>query len=69
MHEIWTIPTTNMMYTRSQNYTNMVIGEYVIQTLEVVIVLLISLLSFNIFVLTKLHIPYYFLTSGLSKCT
>ena len=27
-HEFWTIPTANMTYTSSQNYTNMVISEH-----------------------------------------
>ena len=39
MHEIWTIPTTKMTYTRSQNYTNKVVGENEIQTFEFVVVL------------------------------
>ena len=49
MHEVWTIPTTNMMYTRSQNYTNMVVGKHKIQTFKVVIVLCscFPLLSFD----------------------
>ena len=28
MHESWAIPTVNMTYTRSQNYTNMMVGEH-----------------------------------------
>ena len=28
MHDFWTIPTADMMYTNSQNYTNMVVGEH-----------------------------------------
>ena len=27
MHEFWTIPIVDMMYTKSQNYTNMVIDN------------------------------------------
>ena len=51
MHEFWTIPSTNMMYTRLQNYTNMMVGEHGIQTFEVVIVvLLLLLLSSDVFV-------------------
>ena len=40
MHEFWIIPTANlnMTYTRSQNYTNMVVGEHGIQAFEVVVV-------------------------------
>ena len=60
MHEFWTNSTTNMMYTRSQNYTSMVVGQHGIQTFEVVVVaLLLSLLSFDVFV-PQGHIPYYF---------
>ena len=47
MHEFWIIPIVNMTYTRSQNYTNMVVGEHGIQTFELVVVVL---LSFDIFV-------------------
>ena len=43
MHDFWTISTATMMYTRSQNYTNMVVGEHGIQTFEVVIVMLLSI--------------------------
>ena len=40
-----------MMYTRLQNYTNMMVGEHGIQTFEVVIVvLLLLLLSYDVFV-------------------
>ena len=38
MHELWTIPTPNMIYTKSQNYTNMVVGEHEKQMLEVMVV-------------------------------
>jgi len=36
MHEFWTIPIANMMYTRLQNYTNLVVGKYGIQTIVIV---------------------------------
>ena len=50
-----------MMYTRSQNYTNMVVGEHEIQTFRVVVVvMLILLLSFDVFVLTSAHPPIIF---------
>ena len=53
--------TVNMAYTRSQNYTNKTVGEPEIQTYEVVVVvLLIMLLSFNVFVPTSAH-PLLFL--------
>ena len=31
MHEFWTTPIVNMTYTRSQNYTYMMVGEHRIQ--------------------------------------
>jgi hypothetical protein len=61
MLEFWTIPTTNMTYTGSQNYTNMVVGKHGIQTFDVVVVvLLLLLLLFDVFVLTSAH-PSIFL--------
>ena len=54
MHECWTIITSNMTYTRSQNYTNLVAGEHEKLTFKVVtFVLLLLLLLFDIFVPTK----------------
>ena len=45
-----------MTYIRSQNYTNLMIGEHEIQTFEVVIVvLLLVLLSFDVCVPTSAH--------------
>ena len=56
MHERWTIPTTIMMYTRSQTYTIVVVDECGMQTCEIVIVmLLLLLLSFDVFVPTSVH--------------
>jgi len=56
MHKFWTILTADMTYTRSHNYTNMVVGKYGRQTLKVlVVVLLLLLLSFDIFVPTSAH--------------
>ena len=52
MHDFWTISTATMMYTRSQNYTNMVVGEHGIQTFEVVVVMLLSI---DVFVPTSAH--------------
>ena len=61
MDDHWTIPTTNMTYIGSQNYTNMVVGKGGIQTFKVVIVvLLLLLLSFDAFVPTSAH-PLLFL--------
>ena len=46
-----------MMYTRSQNYTNMVVGKHGIQTfVVVVVVLLLLLLPFDIFVPTSAQV-------------
>ena len=48
--------TVHMMYTRLQNYTDMVIGKDGIQIFEVVIVvLLLLLLLFDVFVPTSAH--------------
>ena len=56
MHEFWTIPTANMMYTRLQNYMSMVVGKHGIQAfeVEVVVSLLLKFLSLHV------HILYYF---------
>ena len=63
------VSTANLMYTRLQNYTNMVVGEHGIQTFKVlVVVLLLLLLSFDVFVPTSAY-PSVFWTSGLSKYT
>ena len=43
-----------------QNYTNMVVGELRIQTLQVAVAVLLLLSP-------QMHIPYYFWTSDLSK--
>ena len=54
-HEFWTIPTTNMTCTRSQNFTNMTIDEHGIQFYKVVVVVLFLLmLLFDVFVSTSL---------------
>ena len=69
MHEFWTISTIIVAYTRSKNYTNMVVFEHEIQTFEImVVVLLFLLLLFDIFV-PHMHIPYHFWRSGSSKYT
>ena len=48
MHAFWTIPIASMMYTRSQNHTNMLVGKHGIQTLKVVVVvMLLLMLSFD----------------------
>ena len=61
MHEFWTISTIDMTYTRLQNYTNMVVGEHGIQTFKVgVIMLLLLLLSFDVFVPTSAHFLLFF---------
>jgi hypothetical protein len=49
MHDFWTIPTTNMVYTRLQNYINMVVDKHEIKIFKVVVVvLLLLLLSFDV---------------------
>ena len=54
MHEFWTIFIVAMMYTRLQNYTNIVIVKLGIQAFEVVVVVLFLLL-FNVFVPRSAH--------------
>ena len=60
-----------MTYTRSQNYTNMIVGKHGIQKLKVVVeVLLLLLQSFDIFVPTSGH-PLLFLDKwfpNILKC-
>ena len=49
MYDFGQIPTTNVLYTRFQKYTNMVVGKHEIQTFKVVVVvLLFLLLSFDV---------------------
>ena len=50
MHEFWTFSTSKKAYTRSQNYTNMVIDKLGILAFEVMLLLLLLLLSFDVFV-------------------
>ena len=38
MNESWTMPTTDMMYTRSQNYINEMVHKHGIQTFIIMIV-------------------------------
>jgi hypothetical protein len=44
MDEFWTIPIANMAYTRSQTYTNMMVGKHGIQTLKIMVIMLLLLL-------------------------
>ena len=70
MHEFWTTPAINMMYTRLQNYTNMVVGKYVIQTFKIVVNILLFCCCHLIFLSPQVRIPPpLFGTSGLSKYT
>ena len=58
-----------MTSTRSPNYTNMMVGEHGIQKFEVVVIMLLLLLvSFDVFVPTSAH-SYDFWTFGLSIYT
>ena len=53
----WTPPTTKSMYTRSQNYTNLVVGEHTMQVFKVVVVVLfLLLLSFGVFIPTRAYL-------------
>jgi hypothetical protein len=54
-HGFWIIRTANMLYTRSQNYTNMVDGKHGIQTSEVMVVVLLFLLPFDVCIPTSAH--------------
>ena len=46
-----------MLYTRSQNYTNMMVGEHEIQTFEVkIVMLLLLLMPIDVFVPTSVHL-------------
>ena len=71
MHDYWTISIANTTYTKSQHYKKMVVNKHEIQTFEVAIVmLLLLLLSFDVFVPTNTHFLIFFIwTSGLSKYT
>ena len=51
MHEFWTILATNVTYTRSQNYTNMMVGKHGIQTFKVMVVVLLFFLLLFIYLL------------------
>ena len=67
MHECWTILAANMMYTRSQNYTNMVVdkkwntniqscGYCIVTNVNVFVLIQTHILLFNVFVLIQTHI-------------
>ena len=50
MHRSWALPTINTTYIRLQNHTNLIVGEHGIQTFKtVVVVVLLLLLSFDVF--------------------
>ena len=56
-HELWTIPTTNMTCTRSQNNTNMVVGKHGLQIVEILVVVLLFLwLLSDVLVPTSAHL-------------
>ena len=56
MQEFWTISIINIMYTRLQNCTNMMVGEHGIQMFEVLVVVLLLLM---LFLSLQVHKPYY----------
>ena len=61
LHEFGIILIVNMMYTKLQNYTNMMVVEHGIQTFKFVfIVLLLLLLLFDVFVLTSAHFLLFY---------
>ena len=66
MHESWTTSIANMTYTRSQNYTNIVIGEHRVQKHSKLWLLCYCHLMF---LSLQVHILLYFWTSGLPKYT
>jgi len=41
MDEFWTNPTVKMLYTRSQNYTNIMVGKHGIYIFKVVVVVVV----------------------------
>lgn len=50
-----------MMYTRLQNFTNVMVGEHETQILKVVlVVLVVLLLLFDVLAPTKAHVLSYF---------
>ena len=55
-----------MTYTRSQNYTNMVVGKHGIQTFKVAVVV-VNVVVVWCLCSPQMHIPYCFWTGGLSK--
>lgn len=55
MYEYWITPTTNVMYTRSQDLTYMVGGGRGIQIFELVFVVLLILLL--LFLSPRMHNP------------
>ena len=67
MYELFIITTANETYTKSQNYTNMVIGKHGIQPFKNVIVVLLFVVC--CFCPHKYTHPFYFETSDLSKYT
>ena len=61
VHEFWTIVAASMTYTRSRNYTNMMVGEHKIQTFaDMIVPLLLLSLSFDVFVPTNAHPLLFF---------
>ena len=70
LHDFRTTPTASMTYTRSENCTNMVVGEPGTQTFKVVVVvLLLSGCRLMLYIVPTNAHPFSFRTSGLSKYT
>ena len=66
MHELWTIRTTNMIDTRSQNYTNMVAIEHRTRNSKLWLLCCCFWYCCLMFLSPQVHIPYDLWTSGLS---
>ena len=59
MHEFWTILTAHMTYSRSQNYTNMMVDKHEIQTFKVVVVIVVVVVVIDVWS-QQMHTPHYF---------
>ena len=60
MYDFWATSTINMTYMRLQNYTDLVIDQYVIQIFKVMFVMLLLCSCHLMFLSQQVHIPYFF---------
>ena len=58
MHEICTIVTVNMTYTRSQNFINTVGGKHGIYTFQVMVVVVVVVVAFVNVVIIMIFCPH-----------